>query len=81
MTMHPQPVVRGVLKDVPAAVAIPIGLTSAEARRRLGELGPNAVAEHARSRWRVFLAKFWSPVPWRLRSLCSWGSASMSKQR
>src|SRR3990170_491629 len=49
-----------------AAPAVPAGLTSAEARRRLSELGPNAVAEEAPPRWRVFLAKFWGPVPWML---------------
>lgn len=43
-----------------------IGLTSAEARRRLGEFGPNAVREKARPRWHTFLAKFWGPVPWLL---------------
>jgi H+-transporting ATPase len=44
----------------------PAGLTSAEARQRLGEFGPNAVADEAPQRWRTFLAKFWSPVPWLL---------------
>ena len=42
------------------------GLTSAEARRRLVEFGPNAVAEKALPNWRIFLAKFWGPVPWML---------------
>ena len=48
--------------------ATPIGLTSAEARRRLAEFGPNAVAEEAPPRWRVFLAKFWAPIPWMLEA-------------
>ena len=42
------------------------GLTSAEARRRLVEFGPNAVAEKALPNWRIFLSKFWGPVPWML---------------
>jgi H+-transporting ATPase len=42
------------------------GLTSAEARRRLEQFGPNAVVEETPARWRVFLAKYWSPVPWML---------------
>jgi len=44
--------------------ANPTGLTSAEARHRLGEFGPNVVAEETTPRWRTFLAKFWAPVPW-----------------
>ena len=45
-----------------------LGLTSAEARRRLAEFGPNAVSEQAPPRWRVFLAKFWGPIPWMLEA-------------
>jgi len=44
------------------------GLTSAEARRRLADYGPNAVAEEALSRWRTFVRKFWGPVPWMLEA-------------
>ena len=44
------------------------GLTSAEARRRLDEFGPNTVAEKALPNWRIFLAKFWGPVPWMLEA-------------
>ena len=44
------------------------GLTSAEARQRRNEFGPNAVSEHAPPRWRVFLAKFWAPIPWMLEA-------------
>jgi H+-transporting ATPase len=57
--------------DVPqpsAAVGTLTGLTSTEASRRLGELGPNAVTEEAPPRWRVFLAKFWGPIPWMLEA-------------
>ena len=46
----------------------PIGLTSAEASRRLGEIGPNAVSEEAPPRWRRFLAKFSAPIPWMLEA-------------
>jgi H+-transporting ATPase len=55
-------------QDGGVAAASPIGLTSAEARRRLGEFGRNAVAEKAVPRWRGFLSKFWSPVPWMLEA-------------
>ena len=52
----------------PAAAALPGGLTSAEARRRLAEFGPNSVTEKTPPRWRRFAAKFWSPVPWMLEA-------------
>ncbi len=52
--------------DIPAAATTPAGLTGAEARRRLGEFGPNAVSEKVVPRWLGFLAKFWGPVPWLL---------------
>jgi len=52
-----------------AAVAFtPAGLTSAEARRRLADLGPNTVAEEAPSPGTALLAKFWGPVPWLLEA-------------
>jgi hypothetical protein len=44
------------------------GLTSAEARLRLDEAGPNTVCEQAPPRWRIFLGKFWAPVPWMLEA-------------
>ncbi len=46
----------------------PMGLTSAEAARRLSRYGLNVVAEKAPSRWLSFLAKFWSPIPWLLEA-------------
>jgi H+-transporting ATPase len=52
--------------DISAVAAVPMGLTSAEAVRRRGEIGPNVVAEKAAPRWQVFIAKFWSPIPWLL---------------
>ena len=45
-----------------------IGLTSAEARRRLDEFGPNAVPEHALPLWRIYFLKFWSPMAWMLEA-------------
>jgi H+-transporting ATPase len=44
------------------------GLTSVEARERRQRFGPNAVAEKAPSRGRVFVSKFWAPVPWMLEA-------------
>jgi len=45
-----------------------IGLTGAEARRRLAEFGANAVSEAAPPRWRIYLTKFWSPIAWLLEA-------------
>lgn len=50
----------------PAAGSSAAGLASAEARKRLSELGPNIVVEKSRPPWQGFLAKFWAPVPWML---------------
>jgi H+-transporting ATPase len=50
------------------SAAEPVGLTGAEARRRLAEFGPNAVAEEAPPAWRTYLAKFWAPIPWLLEA-------------
>jgi H+-transporting ATPase len=49
-------------------MALPTGLTSAEAGRRLHELGPNAVVDEGPSRSRVLLAKLWGPIPWMLEA-------------
>jgi H+-transporting ATPase len=51
-----------------APAAVPAGLTSAEAARRLAEHGANSVSEQAPPPWRVFLSKFWTPVPWLLEA-------------
>ena len=48
--------------------ATPAGLTSDQARQRLMEFGPNAVADEAPPPWKLFLAKFWSPVAWLLEA-------------
>jgi H+-transporting ATPase len=50
------------------AATSPIGLTSAEAGRRLREFGPNIIVEEATPRCRTFLTKFWAPVPWMLEA-------------
>jgi len=44
------------------------GLTSVEAARRLGEVGPNEVVEHRDPGWRRFLTRFWGPLPWMLEA-------------
>lgn len=48
------------------ASALPGGLTSIEAARRLEEVGENTVESPAPEWWRRLLAKFWGPVPWLL---------------
>jgi H+-transporting ATPase len=56
------------LAEPGTAPAVPTGLTSEAARRRLAEFGPNAVVGKAPPRWRDFLGKFWAPVPWLLEA-------------
>ncbi len=52
-----------------AAVKMPSrGISSEEARRRLLESGPNAVAEEERHLIRALVGKFWAPVPWMLEA-------------
>ena len=46
--------------------AEPPGLSSAEAARRLRELGPNSVPQEKRRPLRALALKFWAPVPWML---------------
>ncbi len=50
-----------------AAVAA-VGLSEKDVLRRRAEFGPNVVSEQESPRWRGFLAKFWSPVPWMLEA-------------
>jgi len=47
---------------------MPGGLTSAEARLRLTQSGPNAIPDtSARPLWTAF-SKFWAPIPWMLEA-------------
>ena len=46
--------------------AVPDGLTSREAADRLGQFGPNAIAEERPHIIRVLLGKFWGLIPWML---------------
>jgi len=52
----------------PKDVALPSGLSSAEARSRLEKFGPNAVPDTAERPLRRALAKFWAPIPWMLEA-------------
>jgi magnesium-transporting ATPase (P-type) len=58
----------GALPGKPDAATARFGISSAEAQRRLGQFGPNVVAEERPPRWRTFLVKFWAPVPWMLEA-------------
>ncbi len=51
-----------------AANALPGGLTSEAARRRLSEFGPNATPDAAPATLRRALRAFWAPVPWMLEA-------------
>jgi len=48
--------------------ALPTGLTSDEARRRLEKFGPNAMPDTSVHPLRMALEKFWAPVPWMLEA-------------
>ncbi len=43
-----------------------VGLTSEEVEKRRAEFGSNSVATPHEPRWRLFVAKFWAPIPWLL---------------
>jgi H+-transporting ATPase len=40
------------------------GLTGAEAKKRLGKYGPNALEKKKESPLLKFLGYFWGPIPW-----------------
>jgi H+-transporting ATPase len=44
------------------------GLTSAEARARLKQFGPNAVVEAKVHPFKEFIKRFWAPIPWLLEA-------------
>ncbi len=50
------------------AAAPEAGLSSDEARARLGSSGPNEMPDTALRPWRMALAKLWAPVPWMLEA-------------
>ncbi|HYA73764.1 MAG TPA: cation-transporting P-type ATPase, partial [Roseiarcus sp.] len=51
-----------------AANAVPAGLTSQEARRRLSAFGPNATPDTTPAPLRRAAGAFWAPVPWMLEA-------------
>lgn len=57
--------------STPDKVVVPdalLGLTGEEARRRLEQFGPNAMADVAQHPVRRALQKLWAPVPWMLEA-------------
>lgn len=52
----------------PASAGAPLGLTSEEAKKRLRQGGPNAIADVAQRPVRRALGKLWAPVPWMLEA-------------
>ena len=45
------------------------GLTSREAAERLKIYGPNVLPQETRHPVKVFLGKFWAPIPWVLECI------------
>ena len=54
--------------ESPSEVLVPLGLTRAEAGRRLGGFGPNTIVEKPATPWRALLTKFRGPIPWMLEA-------------
>jgi len=52
----------------PAHVEPVSGLTSEEARHRLGQIGPNAMPDTTLHPLRMALEKLWAPIPWMLEA-------------
>lgn len=50
------------------ATPSPLGLSTAEAQRRLVQFGPNIVTEKTPAPLHALLEKFWGPVPWMLEA-------------
>jgi len=44
------------------------GLSSAEAKKRLDQYGPNALEEKKKNELAVFLGFFWGPIPWMIEA-------------
>ena len=44
------------------------GLSTAEARVRLKQFGPNAVVEEKAHPFKEFIKRFWAPIPWLLEA-------------
>lgn len=45
-----------------------VGLSEAEAKRRLEHYGPNEIPERHRHPLLTLLSKFWGPIPWMLEA-------------
>ncbi len=53
---------------IPSTQRDPRGLTTAEAQRRLGQVGPNAVVEEKAHPVGALIRRFWAPIPWLLEA-------------
>src|SRR5476649_2319568 len=70
VTIVPPPSAKA-LPAKPAAAktdALPNGLASDDARRRLEKFGPNAMPDTSAHPLRMAIEKFWAPVPWMLEA-------------
>ena len=62
------------LKSLPMPEAMkrlnssPDGLTDAEAKKRLGQYGPNQIEEKKTNPFLKFLTYFWGPIPWMIEA-------------
>jgi H+-transporting ATPase len=69
-----QPAPKDDLKTLPMAEvekklqSSPVGLTDAEAKKRLAQYGPNEIAEKKTNLILKFLSYFWGPIPWMIEA-------------
>src|SRR5579863_648149 len=56
------------LSPGPQANGGALGLSEAEAQRRLGQYGPNQIPERRSHPLLTLLKKFWGPIPWMLEA-------------
>ena len=69
-----KPAAKDDLKSLPLAevekilASSPVGLTQAEAQKRLTQYGPNEIAEKKTNELLKFLSYFWGPIPWMIEA-------------
>ena len=51
-----------------ATMEAAVGLSSAEASRRLASSGPNTLPDRSLPAWRRLARRFWGPLPWMLEA-------------
>ncbi|HET6374467.1 MAG TPA: HAD-IC family P-type ATPase, partial [Methylocella sp.] len=53
-----------------------LGLSAAEAQKRLAQWGPNSLEEKKESGLKIFLGYFWGPIPWMIEAAAAMAAAA-----